>query len=90
MGKRVWVIGIANSEADGVRINNFYGTTDEVKKLLIRLVNTDKENDEENFEYGTETTDEIGDELNELNAYATYSDYHIDYTAIPWDKVIPL
>lgn len=56
---------------------------DEVKRLLIHLINADKENDEENFEYGTETTDEIGDELNELNAYVTYSDYHIDYTAIP-------
>lgn len=48
----------------------------------MKLLNADRENDAGAFDYGTETLDEIDDNGTELNAYATYFSYHIDYTAI--------
>lgn len=82
-----WIIAITSSEADGTILNKFHGTKNEIKALLINMVNNDKSNDEDNFDYGTETFDEIEDDSKTLNAYATYSDYHIDYTAMKMDDI---
>lgn len=77
-----WIITIADTSVDGVAINRFYGSKKEVKELLLKLLNADRENDAGAFDYGTETVDEIDNNGTELNAYATYFSYHIDYTAI--------
>ena len=80
-----WIIAVANSEADGVTINRFYGTEEEVRALLARMVQEDLENDEESFEYGTEDPEDVEDcGSGTLNAYGTYAHYHIDYTAKEW------
>ncbi len=76
-----WIIAIASSAANGVVINRFFGSEDEVKALLIELVTEDKANDLEAFDYGAEDVFDIEDTGIELNAYAVYSSYHIDYTA---------
>ena len=82
MEKTDWIIAIANSDSDGVTIRLFFGTEDEVRSLLVSLVEEDKENDEEEYEYGTESVDEVAsDRSGRFDAYATYSDYHIDYSA---------
>lgn len=53
MEKTDWIIAIANSDSDGATIRRFFGTEDEVKILLVSLVEEDKENDEECYDYGT-------------------------------------
>lgn len=69
MEKTDWIIAIANSDSDGVTIRRFFGTEDEVRSLLVSLVEEDKE-------------DEVAsDRSGRFDAYATYSDYHIDYSA---------
>lgn len=87
-----WVIGICNSAADGVTIYRFYGTKYDVKQKLLFLVLKDKKNDEENWEYGTESIEDVRDEDNGLGyewcAYGNYSDYHIDYTAKEWSHIV--
>ena len=40
-----WIIAVANNDADGVVINRFYGTEEEVRTLLFRMVQEDREND---------------------------------------------
>lgn len=83
-----WIIAVANSDADGVVINRFYGTEEEVRTLLVRMVQEDRENDEENFEYGTEEPEDVENSgSGTLNASATYAHYHIDYTAKEWAYV---
>lgn len=84
-----WIIAVANSEADGVAINRFYGTEEEVRALLVRMVQEDRKNDEESFEYGTEEPENVDNTTGSgtLNASATYSNYHIDYTAKEWAYV---
>lgn len=82
MNRTDWIIAIANSDADGVTIRRFFGTEEEVKNLLVCLVKEDKENDEDGYDNGTESVDEVEtDRIGRFDAYATYSDYHIDYSA---------
>ena len=85
MDKYDWIVGICSSGADGVKLFRFYGSKDEMKQKLLSLINEDKENDPECWDYGTECVDEIEAEDNgleyELYGYGCYTDYHIDYTA---------
>lgn len=78
-----WVIGICCSEADGVDVFRVHGTEAQVKKYLANCVQADREVDEDKYESGTESADQVSVDADtgELNAYGTYSDYHIDYTA---------
>lgn len=80
--KTDWIIAVANSDCDGVTIRRFFGTEDDVKNLLICLVKEDKENDDNSYDNGTESAAEVeSDRIGRFDAYATYSDYHIDYSA---------
>lgn len=87
-----WVIGICNFATDGVTIYRFYGTKSDVKQKLLSLVLEDKENDEENWKYGTESTEDVRDEYNGLGyewyAYGNYYNYHIVYTAKEWSHIV--
>lgn len=85
MGVYDWIIGVCNTDADGVTLYRFRGTIEETKEKLVSLVSGDRENDEENWDYGTEDVDEVQVNDNglgyDLYAYGCYSDYHIDYSA---------
>ena len=85
--KKNWTIGICCSESDGVDTFRVRGTKTQVKKYLVNCVKSDKENDEDKFDMGTLNVKDIDEDkyTSELSAYATYSDYHIDYTARPED-----
>lgn len=88
MNRTDWIIAIANSASDGIIIRRFFGTEDEVKNLLVCLVVEDKENDEDGYEYGTESSADVEtDGIGRFNAYATYSDYHIDYSAEEFSRL---
>lgn len=94
MKNNLWIIGICNSESDGVELRQVIGTADDIKTYLCKRLLSDKENNEDGYDYGTESIDEIyvayaPDQektertITRIEAYATYSDYHIDYTACP-------
>jgi hypothetical protein len=88
-----WIIGIACAENDGVCMRLCKNMTmTEIKKILAKLVKQDKNNDIDDFNYGTtnikdieETYVRINNEryLYSLEANACFSSYHIDYTAVP-------
>ncbi len=82
-----WIIAIANSATNGAKIYRFRGTDDEVKERLLELLHQDKKNDEETFDYGTENVESIDVTGKGYNAYAIYSEYHIDYAAKCWCDV---
>ena len=88
--KELWIIGIANSESERVVIQQVLGTVGEVKNHLVKLIKEDKKNDEENYDFGTDDVDDIeeyyvdNNDLNkiyQLEGFATYHEYHINYTA---------
>lgn len=91
MNKMNWIIGICNTAADGVVLRRAYGTKEQIKELLVKYVNEDRIEDEDRWDYGCESVEDV-EEIDEdetykhngeLNAYATYCNYHIDYTAVP-------
>jgi hypothetical protein len=58
--KRDWIIGICNTNCDGVELYRFHGDNLEVRRKLLDLVKQNKEDDEHNdYEYGCESMDDI-------------------------------
>ena len=58
----------------------------------MSLINGDRYEDEEGFDNGTESiddleTDEVYLDRGAISGYATYSSYHIDYVAIPEENI---
>lgn len=79
-----WIIVVGSSEC-GSSVSKFTGTKEEVKELLMAMVDDDRnseDGDADGFEYGTESIDEIAEEGNTLNAYSVFSSYHVDYVAV--------
>lgn len=86
MDRYDWIIAACSSAATGVAICRFYGSIEETKEKLVSLILEDKNDaDENSWSCGSETIDEIDAVDNgvgfELCGYATYNDYHIEYTA---------
>lgn len=82
--KQIYIIGMGGSETDGVNILKVYGTKQQVKKYLVKLVDQDRSNDPDSWEYGTEKIKDVEEKpYGNLYAYGCYSDYHIDYQAVP-------
>ena len=80
--KEKWIIGICNTDCDGVDLISFFGTEEEMKAKLVEMVKDDR-NEDDGYEYGTESIDDVDTRRNgtELYAYGCYYDYHIDYSA---------
>ena len=88
MEKKIWLVGIGGSNADGVVMQRISGTEAEIKELLINMVKEDKFTDPDNWDYGITSVDNVQQDGDSLYAYAVYTDYHIDYMAVPEMPVI--
>ena len=83
-----WIISESNTEVNGIIMHRFLGTEDEVKKILLHLVKESEDNDPYEYEQGTEDTEEVESEYQgHLYAYASFSSYHIDFTAVMNEKI---
>ena len=80
--KEQWIIGVCNTGYDGVDLYGFFGTEDEMKAELVKMVQSDRLEDD-TYEYGTKSVDEVEVRYKgtELYAYGDYYNYHIDYSA---------
>ena len=79
-----WIIGICNSAENGVKVHRFRGSIQEAKEKLLELVNKDRAENSDTWEYGTEDAESVDavDGLGyELYAYGNYIDHHMEYTA---------
>lgn len=87
--KKMFIVGIGksvgNSVADrSVIVQRFMGTWTEVEKFLMALIEGDRVEDSESFDYGTKSVKELAHWLDgSINGYNIFSGYHIDYMAIP-------
>lgn len=90
--KKDWVIGISGTELDSISLFILKNkTAQEVKKYLASLVRDAKKEDKEKygestFETGTTSAKDI-EGTNRLEAYACFTNYHINWTAQPIDKI---
>ena len=83
-----WIIGVSGSEMDDVRTELVHGTTKDVKRYLMSLVETDK-NGDNTWVRGTESIEEIKVMIDgKLYAKADYRDCHMDYTATPESAIM--
>lgn len=91
MDRYDWIIGVCCSGADGVELFRFYGSKDDVKQMLLSLINNDRNNDEECWDFGCESLDDIVSQDNgrgyEFYGYGCYYDYHIDYSAKEFSQI---
>lgn len=86
--KTEWIISESNTNVDGIIMHRILGTEDEVKKILLHLVKESEDNDPYEYEQGTEDTEEVESEYQgHLYAYASFSSYHIDFTAVMNEKI---
>lgn len=86
--RKNYLVGICNTEDDGVTLSRVNGTECMIIKYLIKLLKSDRKVIEENygscFDYGAETAEDIIKRQDgSLHAFATYNNFHIDYSAIP-------
>ena len=82
--KEVWIIGCGGSNADGVGFTKVFGDKEDVKGILVSLVNETRQDDNETCYYGTESSDEVEERpTGSLYASACFNDYHIDWEAKP-------
>ncbi len=88
MNEQNWLIGIGGSLADDVFIFRFQGTEEDVVAKLFELVQESREEDEESWDFGTESTNEVVKrDDGSLYAFGCYYDYHTDYVARPEDNI---
>ena len=81
--KTDWIIAECCSEADGAELRRFFGSEAEVRILLLQLVRESRENDPDSYDNGTESKEEVDSYCSGwLNAYASFSSYHADFTAV--------
>lgn len=79
--RKDWIIAVSSSDGDGASLTRFYGSEDEIKKLLLSYVRNDRSNDDD-FDYGTEELEHIESDCPGMfRAYSVFSGYHIDYVA---------
>lgn len=77
-----WLIGISNTDADGVTMYRFRGTRKDVKELLVKLAAQDREKDPDGYDHGTELVEHVQEDgPHKYQAYTVFADSHIDYTA---------
>lgn len=81
-----WIITTISSGAEGAAVYKLHGNIDDLKQTILSFANSDRERDEDSYEYGCEIIDDIADSSNGcgwlFSAYNIFSQYHIDYQAI--------
>ena len=86
--KRTYILGIANTDSNGVHMEKFIGTEQEVKKHLASIIREDKNADKSSWDMGSKLKDLTVDPNGAIQGYNIYHDYHIDYTAIPEEALV--
>lgn len=87
----LWIIGKCCSAEDGISFYKFTGTKTETKQKMVDMVLQDKENNLDEYDYGSESIDDIEEYLDyQLEGTGVYSDYHIDYSAEPLERITSL
>ena len=78
-----WIIGIGGSLLDDVITYKVVGDVEEVKAHLLSLVNKAKVRNYWDWDFGTETIEEIRWKEGRLYAFACFESGHEDFTATP-------
>lgn len=85
-----WSIIVSNSIEKSTTGKHFCGTEQEVKELLVQMIQKDCLNNEKDFINGTEKSEDVAVSADgTLIAFADYAQYHIKYRA-EWRTNFPV
>lgn len=82
--KKNWVIAKCCSGADGVSVYPCYGTKNQVKRYMMKLIREERACNKGDYEFGTNSVKELeGNHLAEGELYGVncFYDCHTDYSA---------
>lgn len=89
--KNNWIIGICDTDADGVRILRASGAKEDVKGYLFSLVMEERNEKESCFDFGTESIEDITVGMNgSLYAFNCFFDSHTDYSLWKEMEAVPV
>lgn len=81
--KENWIIGVGGSELDGVDIYRVFGRKTQVKQKMLQLIQETQSLDEDSYESGTETIEDIEERPNgSLYACVCFWYSHVDCEAV--------
>ena len=86
-----WIIVEFDSQSEIIDSWRVEGDKEQVKKFLIEIMNDYRTMDYSNYDFGSETVDEISEDSDgKLFAHVTFENYHMNFFAIPDKKLIDL
>lgn len=89
--KQTWTIVIYDNMDENIECHRLIGTIDQIKEALIEVVNGDIIVDRENWEYGTESVNDIKEDAEgQLYAYGSYKNHIRSYYAMPEEEAIDI
>lgn len=85
--KCIWIVGYGGSDNDGVVFDVIQGNKDDVKKYLASAAEDIRNESPEDFDFGTESIDEVQERECSLYAYVCFCDNHVDIEATPYNML---
>lgn len=86
---RQWFIIISYNSEGAINVNKMLATREEVREYVMKLINDDMLEDEENWDCGTENTYDLDYEGlgNGMSGFNNFYDYSINYFAYPLEDI---
>lgn len=85
--KQEWIITVSGSNSDGAYVERVYGTPEQIREYIIKLIKGDIESNKEAFDSGTTDVSALTYTESYAFGYAVYADYHVDYQALVAEKL---
>lgn len=79
-----WIMGICDTEFDGIEYVYVLGTEEQVKEYMLKLIKEERETEEKKdlFDFGTETIEELQTRSDgSIYGYNNFEWGHTDYEA---------
>jgi len=87
---RTWIISAHNSEDCGAKMYRKFGDEYDIKKQLVKMVKEASKDREDTFDKDASTI-RVADFEEDIDDYivavAQFENFHVDFTAIPFDWI---
>ena len=82
-----WIVTVSGTETNGTSVEIVIGSKDQVKNYILKLIKDGIKEDEDRFDYGTESLSDLEEKDGYIYGYSVFSDYHMDYQADRMDTL---
>ena len=85
--KQKWIVAVSGTETNGTDVEIVIGSKDQVKDYILKLIKDGIKEDEDRYDYGTESLSDLEEKDGYVYGYSVFSDYHMDYQANRMDTL---